>query len=365
MKWASCLLVAILSVGYLFIFRGAAPSWLSALLLKPCAMWLGTFHYTFLMVLIAEAIGIYKRRYRRKIFDVGPYPQYRTAFLIFIATFLLAIFGSINSRNVHVSEVELTISTNKTGYKNLTDRKLTIALVSDVHLGRLIPVDYLKYSLELLKPHNPDLLLFAGDLLDDHIGFDREELKEVIAKYTPKYGTWACLGNHEYHAGKIEESVKILEESGIRLLRDSSAIVGDSILLAGRDDYSRSRLIRQPRKELAEILKEAPAGAEDKPIILMDHQPHYLEEAEKSGVTLQVSGHTHYGQIWPANYIIDYMYENPRGLSVRGNTHYYVSSGAGTWGPPIRNTCHAEVVIIRLHFAETDPEQQADSPVAE
>ena len=102
------------------------------------------------------------------------------------------------------------------------------------------------------------------------------------------------------------------------------------------------------------MLAGASLNSRNKPVILMDHQPHRLEEAEQAGVVLQMSGHTHYGQVWPANYIIEAMYENPKGLSSRGKTYSSVSVGAGTWGPPIRNTARPEVVILQLHFTDAD-----------
>ena len=88
----------------------------------------------------------------------------------------------------------------------------------------------------------------------------------------------------------------------------------------------------------------------ERPIILMDHQPYNLEEASSNQVDLQISGHTHNGQLWPFNYLTDAIYEISRGYKKKGNTHIYVSSGVGTWGPPVRTGNRPEIVNIRLNF---------------
>jgi hypothetical protein len=88
----------------------------------------------------------------------------------------------------------------------------------------------------------------------------------------------------------------------------------------------------------------------DHPKILLDHTPVKLEQAEKNGIDIQFSGHTHHGQIWPANLITNMIYEVSWGYKKKGNTHYYVTSGAGTWGPPVRTGSKSEIVCIRLKF---------------
>ena len=88
------------------------------------------------------------------------------------------------------------------------------------------------------------------------------------------------------------------------------------------------------------------------PIILMDHQPFHLAEAVQNGIDLQLSGHTHYGQMWPFNYITKMVYELPYGYLVKGSTHIYVSSGVGTWGPPVRIVADPEIINIRMKFED-------------
>ena len=116
----------------------------------------------------------------------------------------------------------------------------------------------------------------------------------------------------------------------------------------GREDRDSKRFTDYVRKDLKSI-----TGGIDKslPVIMMDHQPFKLEEAQKNGIDLQLSGHTHYGQLWPLNYLVDKIYELAWGYRFIGNTHYYVSCGVGGWGPPVRTGSQPEIVNITLHFA--------------
>ena len=159
-------------------------------------------------------------------------------------------------------------------------------------------------------------------------------------------GVYAITGNHEYIGGAAE-AVAYLTEYNIKFLSDTAEFLDNRFYLAGRDDRDKTRFTGKPRKSLADILKNANHSF---PILLMDHQPFQLSIPEELGVDLQLSGHTHDGQIWPFNYITNAIYEVSWGYKKKGNTHIYVSCGYGTWGPPMRIGNHPEVVSITLHF---------------
>ena len=134
---------------------------------------------------------------------------------------------------------------------------------------------------------------------------------------------------------------------GIRLLNDTAVLIDNSFYVAGREDLMKNLSTGNKRKNLDEITRDL---QRDMPLILMDHQPFHLELAEKNGVDLQLSGHTHHGQLWPFNYITGLVYEKSRGYLQKGNTHYYVSAGVGGWGPPVRTVSRPEIVHIKLDF---------------
>jgi hypothetical protein len=124
-------------------------------------------------------------------------------------------------------------------------------------------------------------------------------------------------------------------------------LIDSSFYLIGREDVVMKQFTGKERKTLAEIIS---AVNSDHPKILLDHTPVKLEQAERNGIDLQFSGHTHHGQIWPANIITNMIYEVSWGYLKKGKTHFYVTSGAGTWGPPVRTGSKSEIVNINVKF---------------
>ena len=183
--------------------------------------------------------------------------------------------------------------------------------------------------------------------MDEDLGpVIKQNLGEVLKKITSKYGVFAVTGNHEYIGG-VEPAVKYLTEHGITELRDSFVKIDDSFYLIGREDRSGKQFGGKWRRPLEEII----TGIDKEfPLILMDHQPAKLDEAEKAGIDLQLSGHTHHGQLWPFNFITKKIYELSMGYKRKGKTHYYVSCGVGTWGPPIRTGNKPEIISFTLNF---------------
>jgi hypothetical protein len=133
------------------------------------------------------------------------------------------------------------------------------------------------------------------------------------------------------------------------MLRDRTVKIDDSFYIVGREDWSKRQFSGINRKPLWEIMAGMDSGL---PVILMDHQPFELHQAVKAGADLQVSGHTHQGQLWPFHYIIRAIYEIGWGYRKIGGTHFYVSNGFGTWGPPVRIGNRPEIFQIRLRFNE-------------
>ena len=136
-----------------------------------------------------------------------------------------------------------------------------------------------------------------------------------------------------------------LEGCGIRFLLDSHAVIDGSFHLLGRKDRGAGRSGGARRKDM-KILRQALTP--DLPVVLLDHQPYDLHEAEENGMDLQISGHTHGGQFFPGNIVVAFMYEKISGYHSRGATQYYISSGIGTWGPAIRIMSRPEIALIKL-----------------
>jgi predicted MPP superfamily phosphohydrolase len=258
---------------------------------------------------------------------------------------LLIIIGAINARHIRIKELDINLSKSSQSLN-----QLNIVLASDIHLGTIIHNSRLENIVNKINNLNPDIILLAGDVFDEDIStLIEKNTASILAKFKSKYGVYAIPGNHEYFSG-IDAAIDYLQQGQITVLRDSVSFVAERFYLVGRDDITGNRFNRT-RKPLDELM----AGIDKKyPIIVMDHQPFHLEEAQNNGVDLQVSGHTHHGQFFPFNLITNKIYELSWGYLQKGNTHYYVSCGVGTWGPPVRLGNRPEIVKINLELIGLD-----------
>jgi predicted MPP superfamily phosphohydrolase len=262
------------------------------------------------------------------------------AAIVFSGVNILA--GYINARNPRVKELNLKIGKPGHGLKSLT-----ISMASDIHLGTIIRKAKAKELVSMLNAPDPDLILLAGDVVDEDLApVIKDNIGEALCELRARIGVYAITGNHEYIGG-VGPAVDYLEKHCIKMLRDTAVFVNGQFYIVGRDDRDKGRFTGKPRKELEEVMQGIDRSY---PVILMDHQPFNLPAVAALGVDLQLSGHTHHGQIWPFNYITKAIYELSWGYKKIKNTHFYVSSGFGTWGPPVRLGNRPEVVIIHLTF---------------
>ncbi len=312
------------------------------------ALWLAFFLYALMLLLLVDIFRLFNRRFswfpRLKSGNSPKLPLY-TCLSIASLSVLICLGGWINATTPTVRELELTVQA-----KVKKPETITVAALSDLHLGRMVSAKRLDQLVDLIIPHKPDIVLFAGDVIDDHVALDEEAMKQSIERLQAPLGVWGIPGNHEYISGPIDDSLRILNDMGIKVLRDKWAAPKNKLLLVGRDDITRQRLDKTERIGLDAILSDVSSKKRQLPMILLDHQPYNLEEAEQAGALLQLSGHTHNGQLWPINYIVASLFDVPYGHQQYGDTHYWVSVGAGTWGPPVRTSARPEVVIIKLHL---------------
>ena len=165
---------------------------------------------------------------------------------------------------------------------------------------------------------------------------------EELSLWKAPLGIYMVPGNHEYISGIRKSKRFVQEETPFVWLQDSTIQLPNGIQIIGRDDKLNAK-----RTPLSRLI----AGLDTfRPIFLLDHQPHHLEEAENSGVDLQVSGHTHHGQIWPLSLLTDHLFEVSHGYKRKGKSHFYVSSGLSLWGPPFRIGTRSELVILNIQF---------------
>jgi predicted MPP superfamily phosphohydrolase len=219
---------------------------------------------------------------------------------------------------------------------------IRIAQISDVHLGLIEGERRIRQIMTILDREKPDLLLCTGDLIDGlapHVN----DLSTLFTAYKPPLGKFAVTGNHEFYAG-LSESLRFLEQAGFTVLRGTSMDAGP-VRISGVDDASGIRT-----GDLSYTDEEAALsmGNRGKFTILMKHQPD-VRKASTGKFHLQLSGHTHKGQIYPFNYPVRMRYRYIAGLfELAEGSKIYTSRGTGTWGPPLRVLSPAEVTIIDI-----------------
>ena len=218
----------------------------------------------------------------------------------------------------------------------------TIVQLSDLHLGNLTSEKQLRRIVERVNAIKPDLICVTGDVLDGDVSRDAEYY-EILGELRARHGVAAVTGNHEFYAG-IEKFLKLVRLSRWRVLRNQSWIIDDRIAVIGLEEDSAERF-KLPGPDLETALRSVPAAI---PKILLYHRPAKFAEAVDRGIDLQLSGHTHAGQIPPMDFLVWLIYKYPSGLYRLGQSHIYTSSGTGTWGPPMRFLSRSEIVKLVL-----------------
>ena len=308
-----------------FILGDRLPMWLATATYEAGTSWMIFFLYA-LLLFVLLSLG----RLVRLV--PASFLKDSVAGSCTVLGILAVLLAAGNLHYRHKYRIELDVVTEKP-----LDKPLTLVLASDLHAGYHNRAKELARWVDLFNAEQPDLVLLGGDLIDGALRPVRaQRCDEVLRRIqAPVY---ACLGNHEYIAGR-DNALKFYSDAGIRLLKDSSVTVC-GIRIAGRDD--RSNPHRLPLQELV-------PDTGSRFTLLLDHQPYRLEEAEAAGIDFQFSGHTHHGQVWPGNWITDAMYEKAYGEHRRGRTRYYVSSGLGIWGGKFRIGTRSEYLVLHLH----------------
>ena len=260
-------------------------------------------------------------------------------FVIPLAISLLAIlYGYFEAADLKVER--LSVRTNKIPS---TAGKIVVAQISDLHLGLIVRGPYLAKVVEILRANSPDLLLCTGDLVDGQMN-RLEGLSEMLAAVDPPMGKYAILGNHEFYAG-VSQSIAFIKKSGFKVLRSEVATAGEHMNVAGVDDRHSAQFGAPAPISETDLLKMADRG---KFTILMKHRPE-IDRVSSGLFDLQLSGHTHKGQIFPFSLLTRLFFQYISGMHrFPSGSWLYVSRGTGTWGPPIRVLSPPEVTIVEI-----------------
>ncbi|MHA6531991.1 metallophosphoesterase [Paenibacillus sp. BAC0078] len=271
--------------------------------------------------------------------------------VVLLAVFL--IWGSRNAWSTVVRKHPIQI-----GKSIGSSTPLTVAVASDLHLGNIVGNRHLRKMVAEINRMQPDLILLAGDVLDDSIEpFIRNRMSEQIKQLKARYGVYAVLGNHEYYGGSIAEYTELMHSIGIKVLQDEVVETAGHYIV-GRKDKTAESMETGGRRSVASLLEGLDLS---RPVIMMDHQPTGFDLAAKAGVDVLLSGHTHRGQIAPNHWITKRLFELDWGYLRKDNMHVVVSSGYGTWGPPIRLASRSE--LIKLEVMLEGSKQYGEEPI--
>ena len=221
-----------------------------------------------------------------------------------------------------------------------------IVQLSDIHIGPILGRDFARELVRRVAALEPDLIAVTGDLVDGDVRHLRDEVAPFAELAAPQ-GVWFVTGNHDYYSG-ADRWVDQARKLGMRVLRNQRASIGDgsaSFDLAGVEDYHAHLVQPDWREDLdAALAGRDPARA----LVLLAHDPSTFKRASQLGVDLQLSGHTHGGQIWPFRYLVRLAVPFVAGLYERNGAKLYVSRGSGFWGPPMRLFSPAEITELIL-----------------
>lgn len=224
-----------------------------------------------------------------------------------------------------------------------------IAQITDLHIGHTIGGDFVRSVVDAVNASKPDLIALTGDVVDGSVSTLREHVAPLASLRAP-HGVFFVTGNHEYYSG-VDSWIEHIKGLGIRVLHNERVSIGegaDQFDLAGIDDHNAGRW-----KGHGPDLQAATAGRDkSRELVLLAHQPRQVHMAKAHDVGLQLSGHTHGGQIWPWHFLVKAQQGGLlAGHSWHGQTQLYVSRGAGYWGPPVRVFANSEITRVILRAA--------------
>ena len=312
--------------------------------------WMALCGLTFL-ALVALDLGKLFTRVGRKVAKrpAAPASPERRQFLSRLTGGAAMVIGStsvargmVSARGEHeIVDVEIKLAQLPKALDGFS-----IVQLSDLHVGMTIDRAFVQKVVDRTNALKPDMVVLTGDLVDGRVEDLRDEAAPLGALKS-KHGTYAVTGNHEYYSG-ADPWIAELTSLGVRYLRNQHVKIADGFTLAGVDDHGAHKFDNHGAD-----YKTALAGRDPNlPVVLLAHQPRQVRRASEHGVALQLSGHTHGGQIWPWHYLVRIQQGGFLGGYYEHNgTQLYVTRGCGYWGPPVRLLAPLEITRVILRAA--------------
>ncbi|NGP05714.1 metallophosphoesterase [Rhodococcus sp. 14C212] len=308
--------------------------------------WLAGVLYLVLGTLLIGAVSLAGRILRRlrRSNAAPPDPARRRALRVAtgaltVATLGAVGYGTVEAARPRVVHTRIPLRRLPAGFDGLR-----VALVTDLHVGPSRGIEFTRRTVDLVNAERPDLIVLGGDLTDGTVSLVGRDLVPLADLRAP-LGVFGVSGNHEYYADDAMSWLDFWETLGVRTLRNERVTLerdGEAIDLAGVHDYSA------PAPSEADLAAALQGRAPERFVLLAAHQPRHVFDAREHGVDLQLSGHTHGGQMWPLGYLVPLQQPTVTGVDRFGDTLIYTSRGTGAWGPPVRIATPPEVAILEL-----------------
>ena len=350
-----CVVYAFAALSPLTGFVVQEPQWLRHALKQAGNYWLGWMLYLVLAVLVVEGLLFAVRRIRRKDFQQMQRVRQVQGGVALVLVCAVCLYGMANADRLRVTDYEITLDG--------AGEDMTVALLADLHLGYSTETAYIEQAVQAVNNMQADLVVIAGDIFDNEYEAIPEpgRIAAALASLHSTYGVYACWGNHDVSepilagftwdtadADKDDPRMEaFLRQAGITLLADEAVTLGNGVQLVGRKDPSRDKKLGDDRLSPEALLEPLDPA---RPVFVIDHQPKELDELAAAGADLDLSGHTHDGQMFPGNLIMPLIWDNPCGCLQVGGMYSVVTSGLGVWGPDMRVGTKSEIVRITVHF---------------
>ena len=274
-------------------------------------------------------------------------------------TILMSVYGIVNAQNLKVTTYDVTVD------KSSKQDELNVVLIADLHLGYSVGVKQMERMVNKINELQPDVVVVAGDIFDNEFSaiYNPVRLAEILRGINSKYGVYAVYGNHDIEEDilcgftfsdddvtqvtSIKEMDDFIENCGFTFLYDEAILINDDFYIYGRPDEERPNFGNDSRLEAEKITEGLDLS---KLIICVDHEPHDQKKLSAADVDVDLNGHTHAGQLFPGNIIINFFWDIAYGYKNFDGMHNIVTSGVGLFGPNMRTFTKAEIAQVKIHL---------------
>ena len=313
-------------------FNIVAPDWLSYF----AHILFGYTIYLFMFFLISDAAKLILF-----LLDYELFTNFAQGMFAVVGALIVFVYGFINGHITRIKKYNITLNKE-------VKKPFTIVAITDLHIGADMTPRRLNHEVDLINKFNPDLVLIGGDLVDHNTDDFKAGHINAFKRLTPKYGSYAVLGNHEYYSGTAEENTEKFTQANLKVLKDEVAFIEDlDLYIVGRDSLRHTHSDGSEREPIDFFIPKIQDP--NKPILILDHVPKGRADGKKINADIQISGHTHDGQFFPINLVTRKMFELSTGMINDNGFYYFVSSGLGLWGPPMRVGTHSELLLIHVN----------------